>query len=64
MHSGLHVKYPLFLSDFSETCIFSLDFRKKTQQVHETRPDEAGMFHSDGRKDMTNLTVAFRSFAN
>jgi len=25
---GLHVKYPLFLSDFNETCIFSADFRR------------------------------------
>jgi hypothetical protein len=24
-----HVKYPLFLSDFNETLIFSADFRKK-----------------------------------
>jgi len=26
--SGLHVQYPLFLSDFNETCIFSTVFRK------------------------------------
>ena len=25
---GLHVKYPLFLSDFNETCILGTDFRK------------------------------------
>jgi len=25
---GLHVKYPLFLSDFNEIWIFSRDFRK------------------------------------
>ena len=28
MYIGLHVKYPLFLSDFNDTCIFSIDFRK------------------------------------
>jgi hypothetical protein len=28
MYIGLHVKYPLFLSDFNETRIFSTDFRK------------------------------------
>ena len=27
MYTGLHVKYPLFLSDLNETRIFSLDFR-------------------------------------
>jgi len=26
---GLHVKYPLFLSDFNKTWKFSTDFRKK-----------------------------------
>jgi hypothetical protein len=28
MYTGLHVKYPLFLSDFNETWIFWADFRK------------------------------------
>jgi hypothetical protein len=28
MYSGLHVKYPLFLPDFNETCIFSRDIRE------------------------------------
>jgi hypothetical protein len=28
VYIGLHVKYPLFLSDFNETSIFSADFRK------------------------------------
>ena len=28
MYIGIYVKYPLFSSDFNETCIFSTDFRK------------------------------------
>jgi len=28
MFIGLHVKYPLFLSDFNENLIFSTDFQK------------------------------------
>jgi len=28
MYTGFHVKYPLFVSDFNETLIFSTDFRK------------------------------------
>jgi len=28
MYIGLHVKYSLFLTDFNETCNFSVDFRK------------------------------------
>jgi hypothetical protein len=27
IYIALHVKYPLFLSDFNETLIFSTDFR-------------------------------------
>jgi len=29
MYIGLHVKYPLFLTDFDEPRIFSTEFRKK-----------------------------------
>jgi hypothetical protein len=28
MYTGLHVNFPLFLSDFSHTCILSTDFQK------------------------------------
>ena len=38
MYIGLHVEYPLFLSDFNETWIFSTDFGKKFSniQFHES----------------------------
>jgi len=31
MYIGLHVKYPLFLSDFSETWILATVFRKTSK---------------------------------
>jgi len=34
--TGLHVKYPLFLTDFNGTCMFSTDFlktKKKYQHI-------------------------------
>jgi len=33
MYIGLHVKYPLVLSDISETSIFSTDFWKKPSNI-------------------------------
>ena len=63
----LHVKYPLFLSDFNETLIFVTNFRKilkfqiswKSVHLKSIRS-----VRTDRRTDMTNLIVAFRNFAN
>jgi hypothetical protein len=50
MYIGLHVKYPLFLSDFNETWILSTDFSKNPQISHfmKIRPMWAE-FHADGQ---------------
>jgi hypothetical protein len=62
VYIGLHVMYPLFVSDFNKSWIFSTYFRKILKPpnfitfVH--------LFHTEGRTDMTKLIVAFRHFAN
>ena len=58
------VKYPLFLSDFNETWIFSTDFRKLN--LIDIHPVGVELFHAgrqtDGQTGMTNLIVAIRNF--
>jgi len=68
MYIGLHVKYPVFLSDFNESEFY--------RQILETYPN--AKFHenpfsgnqvvpcgqTDGRTEMSKLIVAFRSVAN
>ena len=57
MYIRLHVKYPLFWSDFNKTLIFWTDFRNIC-------PLGAHLFHADGREDTAKLIVAFRGFPN
>ena len=78
MWKRLHVKYPLFLSDFNKNWIFSKYFRKRAQVSNLIKicPVGAELFHTDGRTDrqtdrrtggqkrMTKLVVACRNFAN
>jgi len=62
---GLRVKYQLFLSDFNEFSIFSIDFRKKKfkRQISlSIHPARADLFHEDGQTDMTKLMVTFRNY--
>jgi len=63
---GLHVKYPLLLSDFNETWIFSTDFRQILPNIkfHENPSSWSLAFQAGGRTDITKLIVAFRNFAN
>ena len=64
MYIGHRVKYPLFLSDFDGTSIFSADFSKKNPQISnfmKIRPVGGAKLYHDGRTDMTQLTVALHN---
>ena len=65
MWRRLHVKDPLFLSDFNEIWIFWTGFRKKAQisSFIKIRSVGAEVFYADEKTDM-KLIVAFRNFAN
>jgi hypothetical protein len=59
----LHVKYPLFLSDFNKT-FKPLNRFSKNINFMKTRPVGAELFHVDGRTDRRNTIDTFRNFAN
>jgi len=42
MYIGVHVKYPLFMSDFNETPIFSKDFRKISKNIKVRKSQSSG----------------------
>ena len=53
MYIGLHVKCPLFLSDFNQNGIFSKCFRKKKSNIKavKIRTVEAECLHADKQED-------------
>ena len=67
IYVGVHVKYPLFLSDFSETWIFSTQCRKipKYQISLKSIQWEPRCFmRTGGQAYTTKLIIALRNFAN
>ena len=63
---GVHVTYPLFLSDFNETWIFCTEFRKTLKyqiQWKSVQWELSCSMRTDWRTDM-KLIVVFRNFAN
>ena len=62
-----YIKYPLFLSDVSETWISSTNFRKTLKYQISWKSVQwkpSCSVRTGGRTDMTKLIVAFRNFAN
>ena len=69
VYIGLHVKCPLFLSDFNETWTFWTDFRKTLNIKFHENPFSGSRVvaygQTDGRRDrIRNLIVAFLNFTN
>ena len=68
MYIVLHVKYPLFFSDFNRTLIFAtVFFSKNTKKPNfmKIRPVGAQLCNADGRTaDMKKLIVSILDFAN
>jgi hypothetical protein len=66
MHTGLDVKYALFLSYFNETLVFWTDFRKTQisnfMNIRQWEPSCS--LRTDGQTDLTKLLITYRSFAN
>jgi hypothetical protein len=51
MYIGTHVKYPLFMSDFNDTCIFWANFRKIPNITFHKNPPSGSIVVPRGRTD-------------
>ena len=61
----LHEKYPLFLSDFTETWnLWAYIWKQSWNLKFNQNPFIGSRIVAYGRIDMTKLIVAFRNFAN
>ena len=66
MYISLHVKYPLFLSDFNENWVLSTDIRKILKYKISRKPlhwEQSRSTRAEGRTDVTKLRVAVCRFA-
>ena len=63
IYSGLHVKYPLFFSDFNETWTFSTVIRKILTFQISQKSFQWNRIVPRGRTDMTKLIVALNNLA-
>jgi hypothetical protein len=68
MYVGIHVKYPLFLSDFNDLKfsrqIFEISSNTKFNENPSSGIRVVACGRTDRRRDTTKLTVDIRNFAN
>jgi hypothetical protein len=64
MYTGLHVKYPLFFSDFNFLDRFSKSNQIKKNHEKSIQWGPSHSMRTDGQTDTTNVTVVFRNVAN
>ena len=63
MYIGLHVKYPLFLSDFKETRIFTTFFEKFSYSKFHENPSSGSRVVPRGHTDRHDEAASLRFFA-